>query len=67
MTERNFYVYIMANKRNAALYMGATSDLVKCVHPRTENCFEGCKQELDAHQLVYYEHHNTAELAIRRE
>ncbi len=37
MTERDFYVYIMANKRNGALFVGATLDLVKRVYPRTEN------------------------------
>ncbi len=67
MREKDFYVYIMANKRNGTLHVGVTSDLVKGVYQHKENWVEGFTQKFCAHQLVYYEHHNTAESAIKRE
>ncbi len=67
MREKDFYVYIMANKRNGTLYVGVTSDLVKRVYQHKENWVEGFTQKYGAHQLVYYEHHDTTESAIKRE
>ena len=57
----------MANKRNGTLYVGVTSDLVKRVYQHKENWVEGFAQKYGVYQLVYYEHHNTAESAIKRE
>ncbi len=67
MREKDFYVYIMANKRNGTLYVGVTSDLVKGVYQHKENWVEGFTQKYGSHQLVYYEHHDTTESAIKRE
>ncbi len=67
MGEKDFYVYIMANKRNGALYAGVTSDLVKGVYRHKENWVEGFTQKYSAHQLVYYEYRNTAASVIKRE
>ena len=57
----------MVNKRNGTLYVGVTSDLVKRVYQHKENWVEGFTQKYGIHKLVYYEHHNTAESAIKRE
>ncbi len=64
---KDFYVYIMASKKNGTLYVGVTSDLVKRIYQHKNNLVEGFTQKYDAHTLVYYEQHFSAESAISRE
>ncbi len=65
--EKDFYVYIMASKKNGTLYVGVTSNLVKRVYQHKHNLVEGFTQKYGAHTLVYYEQHLSAESAIKRE
>ena len=65
--EKDFYVYIMASKKNGTLYVGVTSDLVKRVYQHKHNLVEGFTQKHQVHTLVYYEQHFSAESAIKRE
>lgn len=67
MTEKAFYVYILAKARNSTFYTGVTSDLIKRIweHKNNINC-----QFTTTHQvktLVYYEIFGNAESAILRE
>ena len=64
---KHFYVYILASKRNGALYTGVTSDLVKRVYQHKNNLVEGFTQKYNVHCLVWYEIHESAEAAIQRE
>ncbi len=65
--EKDFYVYIMASKKNGTLYVGVTSNLVKRVYQHKNNLAEGFTKRYGAHTLVYYEKHFSAESAIQRE
>ena len=65
--EKQFYVYILANKRNGTLYLGVTSDLVKRVWQHKNGWVEGFTKKYGVKKLVYYEIHETAENAITRE
>jgi len=65
--KKDFYVYIMASKKNGTLYIGVTSNLVKRIYQHKNNLVEGFTQKYGAHTLVYYEQHFSAESAIRRE
>ncbi len=65
--EKDFYVYIMASKKNGTLYVGVTSDLVKRVYQHKNNLVESFTQKYEVHTLVYYEQHFGAESAIKRE
>ncbi len=65
--EKDFYVYIMASKKNGTLYVGVTSNLVKRVYQHKLNLAESFTQKYSAHTLVYYEQHFSAESAIKRE
>ena len=60
-------VYILASKRNGALYVGVTSDLVKRVYQHRHNLVDGFTSKYNVHRLVYYEAHVTMTYAIARE
>ncbi|MFH1488410.1 MAG: GIY-YIG nuclease family protein [Pseudomonadota bacterium] len=65
--EKQFYVYILANKRNGTLYVGFTSDLIKRVWQHKNSLVEGFSKRYGVKILVYYEIHENAEKAIERE
>ena len=65
--EKQFYVYILASKRNGTLYLGVTSDIVKRVWQHKNGLIEGFTREYGVKKLVYYEIHEGAENAIKRE
>ena len=64
---KQFYVYILCNKRNGTLYTGVTSDLLKRVYEHKNNLLDGFTKRYEIHHLVWYEMHETAESAITRE
>ena len=64
---KQFYVYLMANKRNGTLYTGVTSNLVQRVWQHKQNIVKGFTKKYDVKLLVYYETHDSAEDAITRE
>ena len=67
MMEKQFYVYILASKRNGTLYLGVTSDIVKRVWQHKNGFAEGFTNKYGIKRLVYYEIHKDAENAIKRE
>jgi putative endonuclease len=64
---KQFYVYILASKRNCTLYTGVTSNLVQRMWQHKNNMIEGFTQKYKIKNLVYYEAHENAESAITRE
>ena len=64
---KNYYVYILANKRNGALYIGVTSDLIKRVWEHKNKVIEGFTQKYNVNKLVYFEQYNDPINAIKRE
>ncbi len=64
---KNFYVYIICNKRNGSLYTGITSELIKRIYEHKNKLVDGFTMKYDIQRLVWYEIHNTAESAIARE
>ena len=64
---KNFFVYILCNKRNGTLYTGVTSDLIKRVYEHKNNLADGFTKKYNVHNLVWYEIHEAAESAITRE
>ena len=67
--KRNFQpaVYIMANRRNGAVYTGVTSDLAQRTWQHREGIADGFARRYDCKLLVWYELHSTMEYAIERE
>ena len=64
---KQFYVYILANKRNGTLYTGVTSDLLKRVWEHKEGLIRGFTKKYNIKKLVYYEICDDATNAITRE
>ena len=62
-----YYVYILANKRNGTLYIGVTNDLIKRVFEHKEKLVEGFSKKYDTSLLVYFESTGDVMSAIQRE
>lgn len=65
--EKSFFVYILTNKRYGTLYVGVTSDLPKRIWQHKNQVIEGFTKTHNLKTLIYYEHHENAESAIKRE
>jgi putative endonuclease len=64
---KQYFVYILASKRNGTLYIGITSNLPKRVYEHKNNLVEGFTKKYNVHDLVYYETYNYVHDAITRE
>ena len=60
-------VYILASRRDGALYVGVTSDLVQRVWQHKSDFVKGFTSRYNIHSLVWYEAHDSMESAIARE
>jgi putative endonuclease len=67
MEEKQYYIYIMTNKRNTVLYTGITNDLKRRVFEHQARIVEGFTKRYNINKLVYYEVSENAESAILRE
>jgi putative endonuclease len=67
MIERNFYVYILASRRNGTLYTGVTNDLVRRVAEHRLGEVPGFTRTYGVKTLVWFEAHSDVEAAILRE
>ncbi len=64
---KQYYVYILASKKNGTLYIGVTSDIVKRIYEYKQNLIDGFTKAYDVHALVYFESYKEIEEAILRE
>ena len=64
---KDFYVYILADRRNGRTYVGFTNDLLRRVHEHKNDLAEGYTKRYGTHRLVYFEHAETAVSGIARE
>ena len=64
---REYYVYILANKRNGTLYVGITNDLAKRIVRHKEGRGSKFVQKYNLDRLVYYEKVNGYREARSRE
>ena len=64
---KNFFVYIMASKKDSVLYVGVTSGLPKRVWQHRESIVEGFTKKYFVRRLIYFEEQENAEIAIARE
>lgn len=64
---KQFFVYILANKKNGTTYTGVTSDLPKRIWQHKEKIIEGFTKKYEVDRLVWFEEHIDAESAIQRE
>ena len=64
---KDYFVYILANKRNGTLYVGVTNNLLKRVFQHKEKIVQGFTCKYNVNMLVYYEHFSDIYCAIERE
>jgi putative endonuclease len=62
-----YYIYILASKKNGTLYVGITSDLIKRIYEHKNDLAEGFTKKYAIHNLVYFEATESVESAIMRE
>jgi putative endonuclease len=64
---KNYYVYILASKKNGVLYVGVTNDLLRRVWEHKEHATKGFASKYFIEKLVYFEETQSIEPAIKRE
>ena len=62
-----YYIYILANETNVAIYVGVTNDLVRRVFEHKSSVIKGYTSTYNVDKLVYYEVVNSPLVAIERE
>ncbi len=67
MPDGQYYVYILANRTNVALYIGVTNDLKRRVYEHKQKLAKGFSEKYGIDKLVYYEILDDPENAIIRE
>jgi len=64
---KNYYIYILASRKNGTLYIGVTNDLVKRVSEHKKGEIKGFTQKYHVNDLVHLERYSMINDAIRRE
>ena len=64
---KQYYVYIMTNRRNTVLYIGVTNNLIRRIYEHKEKLVDGFAKKYNVTKLVYYEVYEDVENAISRE
>lgn len=62
-----YYVYIMASKKDGVLYIGVTHDLIRRAYEHKESLVEGFTKKYFTKKLVYFETTSDIKSAITRE
>ncbi len=62
-----FYVYLLSSKPHGTLYIGVTSDLARRIWEHKAKAIPGFTTRYGVDRLVWFEVHESAESAIRRE
>lgn len=64
---KNYFVYILANKKDGTIYIGVTNNLEKRVYEHKRGVIEGFTKKYGIHNLVYLEETNDVNAALQRE
>ncbi len=65
--DKDYYVYVLASQRNATLYVGVTSNLIKRIWEHKNKAIKSFTQKYNVDKLVYFEQYHDPENAIKRE
>ena len=64
---KQYYIYILTNKKDGVLYIGVTNDLTRRVWEHKQGIVEGFSSKYQCKNLVYYETAIDIYSAITRE
>ena len=64
---KQYYVYVLASRRNGTLYIGVTNNLVRRVWEHREGLIDGFTKQYGVTRLVYFECFEDVRQAIHRE
>ena len=63
----NYYVYILASKKQGVLYIGITNNLMKRVYEHRQGLVHSFTKDYFVKKLVYFEETNDVKAALQRE
>ena len=64
---KEYYVYILTNRRKTVLYIGVTNDLKRRLYEHENHLIEGFTDKYNVTNLIYYEEYASSQKAIVRE
>jgi len=64
---KEYYVYILASKRNGTLYIGVTNNLKRRIYEHKEGLIEGFTKKYNINELVYFEVTSDINSALTKE
>ena len=67
MKDHNYFVYIVTNKNKTVLYIGVTGNLQNRINEHENELIDGFTKKYNCHNLIYYEHFQHIDDAIKRE
>lgn len=63
----NYFIYILASKKNGVLYIGVTNNLIKRIYEHKYEFTKGFTSKYHVNKLVYFEMTSDVNSAIKRE
>ncbi len=66
-TTHQYFVYILASKKNSVLYIGVTNDLERRLKEHKNKTVKGFTSRYNVDKLVYFEKFSDINEAIKRE
>jgi len=64
---KEYYIYIVASRRNGTLYVGVTNDLERRMYEHKNKLVPGFASRYEVNKLVYFESCPSVQVAIQRE
>ncbi|MCB0751240.1 MAG: GIY-YIG nuclease family protein [Ignavibacteriae bacterium] len=64
---KQYYVYILASKKNGMLYIGVTNNLARRIYEHKNKIFKGFSSKYNCTKLVYFESSTEIISIINRE
>lgn len=66
-SEKTYYIYILASRRNGTLYTGVTSNIEDRINKHKKELYKGFTSKYKVSKLVYFEIYGNMNEAIARE
>ncbi len=64
---KQYYVYIIASRKNGTLYIGVTNNFIRRAYEHREGLVDGFTKRYSVKILVFYEIHTDINVALLRE